>query len=102
LVRPHPAANRNAEFPEFFDRSPIGSKLLVRGYNEEETTRQHDMASVSTPTGSRGSDSHGCVVYWRFYLPFGDVELLRAEGSILPCAAAWPTLNRATQVDATS
>lgn len=60
---------------EFFGPiPPVGSHLLVRGHNEEETARQvrHGL-ELFTPDGRLWLRMSGAA-YWRFYLPFGDVN----------------------------
>jgi hypothetical protein len=60
---------------EFFGPIPaVGSELFVRGHNEEETARQtrHGL-EVFTPEGRIWLRLTGAS-YWRFYLPFGDVN----------------------------
>src|SRR5262249_14863307 len=60
---------------EFFEPPPpVGSHWLVRGHNEEETARQvrHGL-EVFTSDGRVWFRMTGAA-YWRFYLPFGDVN----------------------------
>ncbi len=60
---------------EFFGLIPaIGTEMLVRGHNEEETARQvrHGL-EVFTPDSRLWLRLTGAN-YWRFYLPFGDVN----------------------------
>ena len=60
---------------EFFGPIPeVGSMLLVRGHNEEETARQvRHGVEVFAPDGRLWMRMTGAS-YWRFYLPFGDVN----------------------------
>ena len=60
---------------EFFGPIPeVGSMLLVRGHNEEETTRQaRHGVELFAPDGRLWFRMTGAA-YWRFYLPFGDVN----------------------------
>lgn len=60
---------------EFFGPiPPVGSLLLVRGHNEEETARQaRHGVELFGPDGRPWFRMTGAA-YWRFYLPFGDVN----------------------------
>jgi malonyl CoA-acyl carrier protein transacylase len=60
---------------EFFGPiPPIGSHLVVRGHNEHETARQaRHGVEVFAPDGRLWMRMAGAA-YWRFYLPFGDVN----------------------------
>jgi malonyl CoA-acyl carrier protein transacylase len=60
---------------EFFGPTPhVGSRLVVRGHNEQESARhfRHGM-EVFAPDGRLWLRMTG-VGYWRFYLPFGHVN----------------------------
>jgi hypothetical protein len=60
---------------EFFGPPPaVGSRLVIRGHNEQETARQvrHGL-EVFGPDGRLWLRMTGAA-YWRFYLPFGDVN----------------------------
>ncbi|OWK39368.1 polyketide synthase dehydratase domain-containing protein [Fimbriiglobus ruber] len=60
---------------EFFGPPPaVGSRLAVRGHNEEESARhfRHGL-EVYAPDGRLWLRMTG-VGYWRFYLPFGHVN----------------------------
>ena len=60
---------------EFFGPAPaVGSRLVVRGHNEQETARQvrHGL-EVFDPDGRLWLRLTGAG-YWRFYLPFGHVN----------------------------
>jgi hypothetical protein len=60
---------------EFFSPPPaVGTSLFLRGHNEEETPRQarHGL-EVFYPDGRMWYRLTGAS-YWRFYLPFGDVN----------------------------
>lgn len=53
---------------------PIGSLLLLRGHNEEETARQvRHGVELFDPDGRPWFRMTGAG-YWRFYLPFGNVN----------------------------
>lgn len=53
---------------------PVGSRLLLRGHNEEETARQvRHGVELFAPDG-RLWFRMGGAGYWRFYLPFGNVN----------------------------
>ncbi|MBX9580795.1 MAG: polyketide synthase dehydratase domain-containing protein [Gemmataceae bacterium] len=60
---------------EFFGPvPPVGSHLLLRGHNEEETARQvRHGVELFGPDGRVWLRLTGAG-YWRFYLPFGDVN----------------------------
>ncbi|HEY3787969.1 MAG TPA: polyketide synthase dehydratase domain-containing protein, partial [Urbifossiella sp.] len=60
---------------EFFGPIPeVGSLLRVRGHNEEETARQaRHGVELFAPDGRLWFRMTGAA-YWRFYLPFGDVN----------------------------
>jgi hypothetical protein len=60
---------------EFFGPIPeVGSHLLVRGHNEEESARQaRHGVELFAPDGRLWFRMTGAA-YWRFYLPFGDVN----------------------------
>ena len=60
---------------EFFGPIPeVGELLLLRGHNEEETTRQaRHGVELFAPDGRLWFRMSGAA-YWRFYLPFGDVN----------------------------
>ncbi|WP_439622587.1 acyltransferase domain-containing protein [Gemmata sp.] len=60
---------------EFFGPVPgVGSRLLVRGHNEEETARQtRNGIELFDATGRPWFRLSGAG-YWRFYLPFGDTN----------------------------
>ena len=60
---------------EFFGPvPPVGSDFIVRGHNEEETARQaRHGVELFTPEGRLWFRMTGAA-YWRFYLPFGDVN----------------------------
>ncbi len=60
---------------EFFGPIPeVGELLLLRGHNEEETTRQaRHGVELFAPDGRLWFRMTGAA-YWRFYLPFGDVN----------------------------
>ncbi len=60
---------------EFFGPTPtVGSQLLVRGHNEQESARhfRHGM-EIFDQEGRLWLRSSGAA-YWRFYLPFGHVN----------------------------
>jgi len=60
---------------EFFGPTPpLGSRLAVRGHNEEESARhcRHGL-EVFAPDGRLWLSMTGAG-YWRFYLPFGHVN----------------------------
>jgi len=60
---------------EFFGPSPeVGSHLVVRGHNEEETARQVRHGVEVFGTDARLWLRMTGANYWRFYLPFGDVN----------------------------
>ncbi|VTU00502.1 beta-ketoacyl synthase : Polyketide synthase family protein OS=Singulisphaera acidiphila (strain ATCC BAA-1392 / DSM 18658 / VKM B-2454 / MOB10) GN=Sinac_5565 PE=4 SV=1: Acyl_transf_1: PS-DH [Gemmataceae bacterium] len=60
---------------EFFGPLPeVGSRLLVRGYNEEETARQARNGVELFDTQGRPWFRLSGAGYWRFYLPFGDTN----------------------------
>jgi malonyl CoA-acyl carrier protein transacylase len=60
---------------EFFGPLPeVGSRLLVRGHNEEETPRQARNGLELFGTNGRPWFRLGGAGYWRFYLPFGDTN----------------------------
>lgn len=60
---------------EFFGPvPPVGSRFMVRGHNEEETARQaRHGVELFSPEGRLWFRMTGAA-YWRFYLPFGDVN----------------------------
>ncbi len=60
---------------EFFGPiPPVGSNLIVRGHNEEETARQaRHGVELFDPNGRLWFRMNGAS-YWRFYLPFGNVN----------------------------
>ena len=60
---------------EFFGPvPPVGAHLLLRGHNEEETARQvRHGVELFGPDGRVWLRLTGAG-YWRFYLPFGDVN----------------------------
>ncbi len=72
---------------EFFGPIPaIGSKLLVRGYNEEETTRQARHGVELFGTDGRPWFRLTGASYWRFYLPFGDVNFFGPKDQYFLCS----------------
>jgi malonyl CoA-acyl carrier protein transacylase len=53
---------------------PIGSRLLVRGHNEQESARHYRHGlEIFAPDGRLWLRMTGAA-YWRFYLPFGHVN----------------------------
>ncbi|MCE9563601.1 MAG: polyketide synthase dehydratase domain-containing protein [Planctomycetes bacterium] len=72
---------------EFFGPIPeIGSKLLVRGYNEEETARQARHGVELFGTDGRPWFRLTGASYWRFYLPFGDVNFFGPKDQYFLCS----------------
>ncbi len=60
---------------EFFGPTPaVGSTLMVRGHNEEETARQVRHGLEVFDTAGRPWLRLTGAGYWRFYLPFGEVN----------------------------
>lgn len=81
---------------EFFGPiPPVGSHLLLRGHNEEETARQvRHGVELFGPDGRVWLRLTGAG-YWRFYLPFGDVNFFGPKDQYflttrLPDAEAGP------------
>jgi malonyl CoA-acyl carrier protein transacylase len=71
---------------EFFGPPPeVGSLLLVRGHNEEETARQaRHGVELFAPDGRLWFRMTGAA-YWRFYLPFGDVNFFGPKDQYYLC-----------------
>jgi malonyl CoA-acyl carrier protein transacylase len=79
---------------EFFGPiPPVGSTLLLRGHNEEETARQvRHGVELFGPDGRIWLRLTGAG-YWRFYLPFGDVNFFGPKDQYFlssRCAEAEP------------
>ena len=75
---------------EFFGPPPpVGSRFTSRGHNEEETARQvrHGL-EVSDVTGRLWLRMTGAS-YWRFYLPFGDVNFFGPKDQYY-LSSRWP------------
>lgn len=85
---------------EFFSPIPeVGSHLLVRGHNEQESARhfRHAM-EIFHPDGSLWYRMTGAG-YWRFYLPFGHVNFFGPKDEYFLCrdwSAAVSPRNNAT------
>ncbi|MBA4191554.1 MAG: beta-ketoacyl synthase [Planctomycetaceae bacterium] len=72
---------------EFFGPIPeIGSNLLVRGHNEEETARQARHALEVFGTNGKPWFRLTGASYWRFYLPFGDVNFFGPKDQYFLCS----------------
>jgi len=72
---------------EFFGPIPaIGSNVLVRGYNEEETARQARHGVELFGTDGRPWFRLTGASYWRFYLPFGDVNFFGPKDQYFLCS----------------
>jgi malonyl CoA-acyl carrier protein transacylase len=81
---------------EFFGPIPeVGSLLLLRGHNEEETARQaRHGVELFAPDGWLWLRMTGAA-YWRFYLPFGDVNFFGPKDQYFlsrRCEAAEPSV----------
>ena len=80
---------------EFFGPiPPVGALLQLRGHNEEETARQvRHGVELFAPDGRLWFRMTGAS-YWRFYLPFGDVNFFGPKDQYYlstRCQAAEPT-----------
>ncbi|QJW93893.1 polyketide synthase dehydratase domain-containing protein [Frigoriglobus tundricola] len=73
---------------------PVGALLKLRGHNEEETARQvRHGVELFAPDGRLWFRMTGAS-YWRFYLPFGDVNFFGPKDQYYlstRCPAAEPT-----------
>jgi len=75
---------------DFYGPIPaVGSALVVRGHNEEETARQvrHGL-ELFAPDGRLWLRMTGAG-YWRFYLPFGDVNFFGPKDQYF-LSRRWP------------
>jgi malonyl CoA-acyl carrier protein transacylase len=82
---------------EFFSPPPaVGSQLLTRGHNEQESARhfRHSM-EVFNPDGTHWYRMLGAG-YWRFYLPFGHVNFFGPKDEYYLCRH-WPEASPAGQ-----